>query len=307
MDPQSFFTILFSSLFLPFSNEILPLAAPLPTCYIQKMANYIKVGVLAFLFVTTIGIFGHWLGGRQGALFAIIIAFSLIYIVYTVGNQMAFSVFTSRQIEGQDPWGLGEILSKVADRAKFVAPKIYIIDSVFPTIFSSGMKQSEHCIFITTGLVNTLTPNEVEAVIAQQIAFLKRREIIPAMIGAVLATAFLSFSENQSTTKKLPVITRLVFALFAPLALIAIHLHIGRKSYLNADSLACQWLDNPIHLAYALIKLDSYAKTQPPEVPFSLGHLFIVTPLTIGQWGRYFSVQPPIHKRIHKLVGYYPI
>lgn len=271
------------------------------------MANYIKVGFLSFLFVVTIGFFGHWLGGRQGALFAIIIAFSLIYIIFTVGNTMAFSIFTSRRLEGQDPWGLGDTLKKMIFRSKLHMPKIFIIESPFPTIFSSGMNKREFSIFVTTGLVNILTPQETEAVIAQQLAFLKRKDVLPAMIGAVLATAFLSLTENHSTTKKSPLINRMVFAIFAPLAGLLIHLNIGRKSYLSADSLACQWLDNPIHLAYALIKLDSYAKTQPPTVPFSLGHLFIVNPLTVGNWGRYFGVQPPIHERIHKLVGYYPI
>lgn len=271
------------------------------------MANYIKVGFLSFVFVTSIGFFGHWLGGRQGALFAIIIAFSLIYIIFTVGNQLTFNIFTSRRLEGQDPWGLGETLNKMAFRAKLPIPKIHIIETAFPTIFSAGMMNGEFALFVTTGLMNTLTIPETEAVIAQQLAFIKRKDILPAMIGAVLATAFLSLTENHSTPKKSPLINRIVFAMFAPIAVIFIHLHIGRKSYLQSDSLACQWLDNPIHLAYALIKLDSYAKTQPPEVPFSLGHLFIVNPLTIGNWGRYFGVQPPIHKRIHKLVGYYPI
>ncbi|OQW47920.1 MAG: hypothetical protein A4S09_14065 [Proteobacteria bacterium SG_bin7] len=271
------------------------------------MSNYIKVGFLSVFFVVTIGFFGHWLGGRQGALFAVIIAFSLIYVIFTVGNTMAFSIFTSRRLEGQDPWGLGDTLNKMVFRAKVHMPKIFVMESAFPTIFSSGMNKNEFAIFVTTGLVKTLTPQETEAVIAQQLAFLKRKDILPAMISAVLATAFLSLTENYSTIKKSPLINRIVFAIFAPLALLLVRLNVGRKNYLSADSLACQWLDNPIHLAYALIKLDSYAKTQPPEVPFSLGHLFIVNPLTIGNWGRYFGVQPPIHRRIHRLVGYYPI
>ncbi len=271
------------------------------------MANYIKVGFLSCLFVATIGVFGHWLGGRQGALFAIIIAFSLIYIIYSVGNQMAFSVFTSRRIEGQDPWGLGETLARLVHRSKVPVPKLYLIEATFPTVFASGMDSKEISIFATTGLLKTLSPQEVEAVLAQQLAFIKRHEVLPAMVGAVLATAFLSLTENQSATPQTPVLNRLVFSLFAPLALVSIHLHVGSRSYFQADALACQWLDNPIHLAHALIKLDSYAKTQPPQIPFSIGHLFIVNPLTVGNWGRYFSTQPPIGKRIHKLVGYYPI
>ncbi len=271
------------------------------------MANYIKVGFFGASFVTLIGMFGHWLGGRQGALFAIILAFSLIYVIYTVANHIALTIFNSRRLEGQDPWGLGLTLERMAVRAKVQAPKLYMINTSFPTLFTAGIRAENISLFVTSGLVKTLSESEIEAVFAQQLAFIKRREILPAMVGAVLATAFLSLTENQSTPSKPPFINRLVFSFFAPLAVFAIRLNIGRKSYLNADALACQWLDNPIQLAYALIKLDSYAKTQPPEIPFSLGHLFIVNPLTVGNWGRYFSVQPPIHKRIHKLVGYYPI
>lgn len=270
------------------------------------MKNYIKVGFIALVFVFTLTYFGQWLGGRQGGLFGLITALGLIYIIYVVGSQLALGFFKSQEIEGQDPYGLGEIVTKISAKARLPVPKIYLINNNFPTAFASGMTPNNSAVYITSGLTKVLTPAELEAVLAQQIANIKHSNILPAMVGAVLATAFLSLTDNNtnygsSTTGKI------IFSLFAPFALLAVRLHIGRGSFSENDLQASQWIGSPIHLAEALIKLDSYAKTQPPEIPYSMSHLFIVNPLTSKGWGRYFTVHPPVNKRVKKLVGYYPI
>ncbi len=270
------------------------------------MKNYIKVGFVALVFIISIAVFGKWLAGRQGLLFGLILSFGIVYIIATVGNQLAFSFFQSRHLEGRDPWSLLPVVDKLAFKAKILIPKLYMIDSDFPTAFAAGIKKDAAVIFLTKGLVKKLTPVEVEAVIAQQIARIQRRDLLPAMVAAVLATTFLSLTDNTSYQK--PSLShQVLFSLFAPLALFAIYLNVGGRHYVAADIAACQWIENPMNLARALVKLDSYAKTQPPEIPYSLSHLFVVSPLAPKGWGRYFSMHPPLAKRVRKLVGIYPI
>ncbi len=270
------------------------------------LKNSIKVWLIIAAFATGLAYFGNWLWGRQGTLLGIVVSLALIFVVFSLGNQLANSFYRSRKLEGNDPWGLGAKLNTMSRKAKVFPPKIYLIPMSYPTAFVAGMKKDSFTLFISQGLLKRLTPEETEAVIAHLLARLRNKDVLPAMMGAVLAACILSFTE-QTPSRSSNIFSKIVFYLFAPFAWLVVAIHSKSSHILQADLLASQWIDNPMNLAKALWKLDSYAHTLSPEVPYSLSHLFIVNPLTGLTWGRYFSVHPPISQRIRKLVGVFPI
>ncbi len=261
---------------------------------------------MSLLFTVLLAYFGHWLWGRQGTLLGIVVSLAMCFVIFSAANQLASSFFRARRLEGNDAWNLQEKLEHIGRRAKIEPPKIYLIPTSYPAAFVCGMKSDSYALYVTEGLLKRLTPDEIEAVLAHLVARLKNKDVLPAMVGAVLAASLLSFTDQMPTGAP-NFFSRLFFFIFVPFAWIAIHIHSKPSHIFKADLLASQWISDPMALAKALWKLECYAQTLAPALPYALSHLFVVNPLTGRRFARYFSVHPPVSQRIKKLVGAFPI
>lgn len=235
-----------------------------------------------------------------------VVALAISFIIFLAANQLAASFFRARRLEGKDAWNLNEILDRIGRKAKIDSPKIYLIPTSYPTAFVSGMQKESYAIYLSEGLLKRLTPDEVEAVLAHLLARLSNKDVLPAMVGAVLAASLLSFTD-QLPEESPHFLSRVLFLLFIPFAWLAVHIHSKPGHIYHADQLASQWISNPMSLAKALWKLESYTQTLAPALPYALSHLFIVNPLSGKPLAQYISIHPPISHRIKKLVGTFPI
>jgi Zn-dependent protease with chaperone function len=77
--------------------------------------------------------------------------------------------------------------------------------------------------------------------------------------------------------------------------------------YSSADQLAAQLIGDPKVLAQVIWKLEAYSQTLPFRSPASAAHLFMVSPLNLRKWERFFIAQPKPHRRIQAILGYYPV
>ena len=261
---------------------------------------------MALFFTVLLAYFGHWLWGRQGTLLGIVVALAMSFVIFSAANQLAASFFRARRLEGKDAWNLQEKLELIGHKAKIGPPKIYLIPATYPTAFVCGMKSDSYALYLTEGLLKRLTHDEIEAVLAHLLARLRNKDVLPAMVGAVLATSLLSFTDQMPQGAP-NFLSRVLFFVFVPFAWIAIHIHSKPSHIFSADLVASQWISNPMALAKALWKLECYAQTIAPSLPYALSHLFVVNPLTGRRFARYFSVHPPVSQRIKKLVGAFPI
>ncbi len=270
------------------------------------LRNSIKVWVVAIVFTILLAYFGHWLWGRQGTLLGIVVALAVSFVIFSAANQLAASFFKGRRLEGKDPWNLQEKLEIIGLKAKTEPPKIFLIPTSYPTAFVSGMKADSYSLYLTEGLLKRLSSEETEVVLAHLVARIRNKDVLPAMVGAVLAASLLSFTD-QMPSRTPNFISRLAFFIFVPFAWVAIHIHSKPSHIFSADLLASQWISSPMALAKALWKLECYAQTLAPSLPYALGHFFVVNPLTGRRFSRYFSVHPPVSQRIKRLVGAFPI
>jgi heat shock protein HtpX len=155
-----------------------------------------------------------------------------------------------------------------------------------------------------------LNREELEAVLAHELAHIKHRDILVGTVAATLvgaltsiahfATFALMFSRGGRDDDNGGIGT-LVLLVLAPIAATLIQLAISRSREYMADEGAANLCGNPLALANALQKLERGIQVRPMEVQPSSAHLFIANPLSSGFVMKFFSTHPPINERIEKL------
>lgn len=271
--------------------------------------------VLSVLSVILVVSFQSW-GGRQGLLWGVIIVLSINCVLYFFNEIRLEKLFSGQLIEGQNPWNLFELTEKLAQKARIPVPKILVISSSSPQAIAMGRNWNSATILLTDGLLNTLSPQEREAVISYQIACIKKLDTLIFSLTSAL-TSFIFFMSQLGDLLLRGVLgskedprsrqNHLISFFVTPFATGLVRMTIGTRRYLALDTLAASWIDDPQYLAQALWKMESYAATKPIDIPPYAAPLFIVNPLTLPGWTRYFQVHPHIELRIKNIIGYFPI
>ena len=242
--------------------------------------------VLTSLFLTLLVSSYLWLG-RPGLLWGFLACLLLHWFIYFHSDKRLIHLFSARKLEGRDPWRLLEILEKLSQKARIPTPQVYIVTCPSLNAFSIARHHKHSAIIISESIPQTFTPDELEAVLAHEVACIKRLDTIAMSVSSALMSG--------------------PFFLLFPITALIRRFIVTPKTYFAIDSLAAKLTNSPKNLAQALWKLQSYASTQNLNVPISTAHLFIVNPLTKAYYARYFQAQPPVEKRIQKLIGYFPI
>ncbi len=252
---------------------------------------------------------GFHLAGRQGLLLGFFLSFLLAAFIYYYADVRLIAWMKGKRLEGHDPWGILEISLDLAKKAKMPVPKIYVCRFSCPTAISIGRSWKNSKIFISESLLEKLDEKELKAVLAHEFAKIHRLDTLNFGISSIIAAAVLSashFLDNLLPRKDKDKIGPISRGL-APIISIMAFVSISQKNYYQADKLASSWLEKPEDLAMVLWKLQSYAYSQPLEIPVDMAHLFIVNPLPRNTWTRYFHPQPSFESRIENLVGYFPL
>lgn len=270
---------------------------------------------LAVLSLTLI-VLGHSYMGREGLLFALVLALGMNSFVYFYEDRRVLSMFRGKRLEGQDSFGLYDIARRLAARARIPVPKLVILPEGSPQSAVIGRGFTNGTILITQGALDKFSRQELEALIAYQIASIKILNTLAFAVGSFMVTLMLVITEAMDTILRILIlekknphvpVSQLFTRMVSPLVGLVLRLSIRPSFYKNADRLATQLLGDQQTLAVLFWKLESYAKTLPMRVPLSTAHLFIVSPLTLNSWTFHFIAQPQTSKRIIKLIGYYPI
>lgn len=266
--------------------------------------------------VLVVVLLGQKLGHRDGFILSAALALSIIGIFVWYGDWRLLPQLNVTEIEGQDPWDIRNTLRLLSDRARVPMPRVYIIPSEAPQALAVGRNLNSSKIFLTQGLLQQLSAQELRAVLAYNLMCIKNRTTLSFTIASALAEALLSAagtidwsmvwlfgSTKQSGLPRVRIFTWTV----APIAAAIVRLAVGRQPYLKADQDAAALLNDSKVLAQVLWKLQSYALTQPFAAAPAASHFFIVNPLTGHRFGRYFHAHPEVSDRIKNLVGHYPI
>jgi heat shock protein HtpX len=267
---------------------------------------------ILFFIVAALLITGYRLAERQGLLVALILAIALVAEVYVFTHTRFIETMNGRELEGRDPWNLLAQVRILAREFKIPAPRIYVMPYATATGFALGRAWQKGRIVLSEGALNQLDDSERNILVGFLMCQIRRRDTLGLSLGHAIGSVLLFPSMILYRTLTLILRRRsrpIVFfeTLIAPIASLAVQFTVGRQIYLDCDREAAQILRSPEGLALTLWKLESWATSCPLPVPPSGAHMFVVNPLTGKNWNRYFHNQPAVAKRIHLLVGRYPI
>src|SRR5438132_7135540 len=194
--------------------------------------------------------------------------------------------------------------------------KIYVIPSDSPNAFATGRNPQHASVAVTRGILELLTDEELEAVLAHELGHVNNRDILISSVAATLAGAITMLANmgkwamifggygRDRDDRGGGGLAGLLMLIVAPIAATLIQLAVSRSREYAADETGAHFTGNPYALASALQKLDAYSKRTPMIASPSTAHLFIIQPLVGGDvWASLFSTHPPIYKRIERLTG----
>jgi len=280
------------------------------------MGNWFKTTLLLGVMTALIVLIGRLIGGQQGMIFAFILAIGMNFFSYWFSDKIVLRMYNAKEVTARENPRLYEIVSRIALRANLPMPKVYIIPEESPNAFATGRNPEHAVVAATEGLLRLMDTNEVEGVIAHEMAHIKNRDILIGSIAATMAgaimiiasmarwSAFLGGRGRDDDRGGLGAAGLLVMSILAPLAAMLIQMAISRSREYLADSTGASFAGQPGGLASALEKLGTYSKRLPMHnASENTAHMFIVNPLSGRSFASLFSTHPPLEERIARLTG----
>lgn len=264
--------------------------------------------LLSLLTALFIGI-GFLMAGPQGMVIAGVIAAVMQIIAVWNSDTMVLKMYGARLA---DPWANRDtiqMLQRLSKNAGLPEPKFYIIDEPQPNAFATGRSPQNSAVAITTGLKNTLTSQELEGVIAHELAHIKNRDtlimtITAALAGAIGLLTHFAWIFGRGNRNGLGFIGTILIIILAPIAAMLVQMAISRSREYKADQIGAQICGKPLALASALEKIAMETHIIPNDTAEdnpATAHLFIMNPLKGTTMDQLFSTHPSTTERIRRL------
>ena len=274
--------------------------------------NMVKTVGLMVLLMGLMMFVGQWLGQEQGLVMAFVLSLLMNLGMYWFSDKIVLMSYGARQISEEEAPRLYSIVRKLAQQAELPMPKVYIIPGQTPNAFATGRNPEHAAVAATEGILRTLSEDELEGVLAHELAHVKHRDILTGTIVASMAGAivFLSrmamfasmFGGGSRDRDDSNPVGQLLLIILAPIAAMLIQFAISRSREFAADAGGAQISGRPLSLANALRKLEAGVERHPMEnAGTATAHMFIVNPLRGGGVLKLFSTHPPTEERIARL------
>jgi len=281
------------------------------------MANNLKtVALLAFLGGVFVAV-GWLFGGQQGALIALGFAVVLNFGMYWFSDKMAIAAAKARPVEEHEMPEVYGMVRSLANRMNIPEPRIYFIDAPQPNAFATGRNPRHAAIAVTRGIVEMMSYQELETILAHELSHVKNRDILIGTIAATIGAAMSFFARmafwggmgRRNDNGAIGMIAAIAAIIIAPIVAVIIRMAISRAREFEADRTGATTTGAPLVLASALQKLDAGTARIPMDVGASASTLFIADPyrsMSAKQrqqlkFSRMFSTHPPIPERIERL------
>ncbi len=271
----------------------------------NNMRTFILMAALMALFLAL----GQLIGGSQGLVFALIIGSAMNFIMYFFSDKMVLRMYRARVVSEQEAPELYRMVDRLRQRAGLPMPVVAITDEDQPNAFATGRSPEKAVVAVTTGLLRALPVDEIEGVIAHELAHIKNRDMLISTVAAGIAGAIgylpwlIMFGRNNDDEGGHP-IAGLAAMILGPLAAGIIQMAVSRQREFEADRVGAEILGRPRSLASALTRLDAMAQRIPMQVAPAAAPLAQVNPLaaTGGGLTKLFSTHPPTAERVAKLM-----
>jgi heat shock protein HtpX len=272
--------------------------------------NYFRTALLlAGLTALFMGV-GYLIGGASGAMIALVVAAATNLFTYWNSDRMVLSSYGAHEVDASTAPELFNLVAELAGRAGLPMPRVFLMDNPQPNAFATGRNPQNAAVAVTTGLVQSLSREELSGVIAHELAHVKNHDTLLMTITATIAGAisllaqFGMFFGHRNNNSGPGTIATIAMMILAPLGAMLVQMAISRTREYAADNLGARIAGQPMWLASALVKIENAAHQVPnwdAERNPATAHLFIINPLTGHGVDNLFATHPSTENRIAAL------
>ncbi len=284
--------------------------------YSAIAANKRNTVLIMAVFVGIISGLGYFAGlyFGQTSITYWVVGGAIVYALlqYFIASKLAIAATGAQEIEKKDNPRLYRIVENLSITIGIPMPKVYLIDDPAPNAFATGRDPKHAIVAATTGILEVMDDNELEAVMAHEMGHVQNYDIRVSMIafGLVSAIGLLSdivlrmfFFGGDSDNRNVPpvfMVIGIVVVILAPIVAMMVQFAVSRQREYLADATGALTTRNPDALASALEKLEEYGRPMQKQSS-STAHLFFSNPLKPGLLAGLFSTHPPLKERVERL------
>ena len=275
--------------------------------------TFILLGAIGGLLVSV----GSVLGGRGGAVIGLVLGVAIVGWSYWNSDRLAIRAARAVPVSEAEMPEYYRIVRELTARADMPMPKLYVTPDLQPNAFATGRNPEHAAVAVTQGILQTLTWDELQGVLAHEISHVGNRDILIGSVAAAVATG-ISFIANMAMWGAMfgggrddedspnPLIL-LLTAMLAPMAAGLLQMALSRSRELEADRTGARLLGDGEPLARALLKIEEGAKRIPMAVNPAQAQAYIINPLINPltgkhvQFARLFMTHPPTEERVEAL------
>ncbi|MFM8620943.1 MAG: M48 family metallopeptidase [Candidatus Nanopelagicaceae bacterium] len=254
-----------------------------------------------------------YMGSSTAGIVPIAVGLSLISVwgSYYASDKLVLTMTGARQIQESDNPRLFALIQEVCLASGLPMPKVAIVEDVAPNAFATGRNPEHALIAFTTGILDAMDRDELQGVIAHEMAHVANRDTLVSAVAATTAGAIAIFSDflmrmmwfgggrrdRESNSNPIALVLSLVILILAPIAAMLLKAAISRRREALADATAVQFTRNPSGLRKALevLQADSTVVTHASN---AVAHLYIESPLDSSSVSKLFATHPPLAERI---------
>jgi len=270
--------------------------------------NYFKTTILLAAMTGLFLAVGYLMAGEAGMAIAFVVAIAMNVYSFWNSDKMVLRMHGAQEVDARTAPEYYGIVRQLAQNADLPMPRVYIMDSPQPNAFATGRNPENSAVAASTGLLETLSPEEVAGVMAHELAHIKNRDTLIMTITATFAGA-ISMIANfalffRSGRNGMGIIGTIALMILAPLAASIVQMTISRTREYAADRLGAEICGQPIWLASALAKISGggrQVENVAAERNPATAHMFIVNPLSGRNMDNLFSTHPNTENRIAAL------
>jgi len=282
----------------------------------MKGMNRTKTMLLMAALTALVVFIGYALGGQTGLVLALLVAGAMNFASYWWSDKIVLRMYGAQEISERDAPELFRLVSDLTSRADMPMPKVYIIPEDTPNAFATGRNPQHAAVAVTEGLLRMLDRRELAGVLAHELAHVKNRDTLVMTVAASIGGA-LSMLANMAMWSSLfgsssdddeegsGLMGGLLGIIVAPIAASLIQMAISRSREFLADEAGAQMTGDPLALANALRKIESWSQQLPMHSGNpAMAHLFIINPfggMSASGLLRLFSTHPSTEDRVSRL------
>ena len=268
--------------------------------------NTLKTLLLMTALTAGLVLLGGWFGGRGGMVVALVVAGLMNFGSYFFSDRIVLRMYRAREVGREQAPELYDIVEGLARRAGLPMPRVAIIPGQQPNAFATGRDPEHAVVAAPEGILRILDRDEIEGVMAHELAHVRHRDMLISSVAATLAGAIMVLARfglffGGGDRDRGGGALALLVVLLAPVAAMIVQAAISRSREFAADAGGAEISGKPRALASALRKLEAAAQRVPLQGNPATAHMFIVHPFRGGGVLRLFSTHPPTAERVARL------